>query len=180
MKVARYDAISDAKYMSIEFVSKASANQRKGRVGRTRDDVCYRIYSEQEYASMQDHPEPEISRIPLTELCPRTKSVSGESSILEFIQRMIQPPPEENVNTGIATLVQIVALDSSESLTDFGHIALKIPVDVRLVKALVFSLILPCFEPVMQVVRMLSVKPPFHMGIGARNRTAIGKKRCNS
>lgn len=176
MKVFRYNAISNAQHVSIEFVSKASANQRKGRVGRTRDGICYRMYSKEDYAAMIDHPEPEITRMPLTQICLRTKSVSGETSILHFLRDVIEPPPDENVNTGIATLVQIGALDSFETLTGFGHIALHFPIDVRLVKALILSIILRCLEPVMQVAAMLSVKPPFFMGVGDEKRE-IGKKK---
>lgn len=177
VNVLNYDVFSDAKYMAIDFTSKASANQRKGRVGRTTKGYCYRIYSKDRYDSMNEHLQPEIQRIPLTELCLRTKSVSRESSIEEFIQATIEPPPAGNIHAGIANLMQIGALDSHEQITRFGQIALKFSMDVRLVKALIFSIILRCYEPVMRIVAMLSVKPPFHIGLNAESRKNISKKK---
>ena len=46
--------------LMIDFVSKASANQRSGRSGRTRPGICYRIYTEKEYEKMSDYDTPEI------------------------------------------------------------------------------------------------------------------------
>lgn len=177
VKTMHYDAITDTKCLALDYISKASACQRKGRVGRTCKGFCYRLYSKSTYDSMQDHPVPEIKRIPLTELCLRTKTIASQISIANFIADTIQPPPAENVHAGIATLIQVGALDTYEELTKYGEIALHMSVDVRLVKALIFSLILRCYEPVMRIVAMLSVKPPFQIGLTSENRTKIAKKK---
>lgn len=90
---------------------------------------------------------------------------------------MIQPPPEENIHAGIAALIQVGALDAYEQMTKFGQIALKFSLDVRLVKALIYSIIMRCYEPVMRVVAMLSVKPPFQIGTSNESRKQIGMKK---
>jgi HrpA-like RNA helicase len=49
-------------------ISRASAEQRKGRAGRTGPGVCYRLYSEHDYISFQEYSTPEIRRVPLDAL----------------------------------------------------------------------------------------------------------------
>ena len=49
-------------------ISRAIAEQRKGRVGCTGPGVCYRLYSEQDYLTFQEYSTPEIGRVPLDSL----------------------------------------------------------------------------------------------------------------
>lgn len=50
------------------WCSKASAQQRKGRAGRTGPGKCFRLYSEQQFEEMEDFSLPEIQRVPLHSL----------------------------------------------------------------------------------------------------------------
>jgi len=50
------------------WVSKASAEQRKGRAGRTGPGVCYRLYGEMDYANFEQYSTPEIKRVSLQSL----------------------------------------------------------------------------------------------------------------
>lgn len=114
-----------------------------------------------QYESMPDHTKPEIQRVPLTELCLRTKAIAPHSSIIDFISKTIQPPPNENLRKAIDTLMRMGALNVNEELTRFGEIAVKFPIDCRLVKASMWAIVLRCFEPIMRIVAMLTVKSPF-------------------
>ncbi|VDQ03618.1 unnamed protein product [Trichobilharzia regenti] len=49
-------------------ISKASANQRKGRAGRTGPGVCYRFYTQEDYNAFEAFSTPEIRRVPLETL----------------------------------------------------------------------------------------------------------------
>ncbi len=49
-------------------ISRASAEQRKGRAGRTGPGVCYRLYNESDYLTFQEYSTPEIRRVPLDSL----------------------------------------------------------------------------------------------------------------
>jgi HrpA-like RNA helicase len=49
-------------------ISRASAEQRKGRAGRTGPGVCFRLYSEHDYLTFQEYSTPEIRRVPLDSL----------------------------------------------------------------------------------------------------------------
>ena len=50
------------------WISKASAEQRKGRAGRTGPGVCFRLYAESDYDELQAYMTPEILRVPLNSL----------------------------------------------------------------------------------------------------------------
>lgn len=171
--MSQYDAVLDLKFLAVERISKASAHQRKGRVGRTRPGKCYRMYSRNTFESMDEYTKPGIQRTPLTEICLRSKVASPEMSIEGFLNQTLDPPPDENIQTGIANLMQIGALDRNETVTRFGEIAAKFAVDVRFVKALLISLILKCYDPVMKVAAMASVKPPFMLGTSQEFRTKL-------
>jgi len=53
-------------------ISKASANQRRGRAGRVRDGYCFRLYTSLSYERLASYSVPEILRVPLEELCLHT------------------------------------------------------------------------------------------------------------
>ena len=61
--------------LMIDFVSKASANQRSGRSGRTGPGVCYRIYTEKEHEKMSDYDTPEIFRVSMSSVILRIISL---------------------------------------------------------------------------------------------------------
>ena len=62
----------DAKYKMQRlhefWISRASAEQRKGRAGRTGPGVCYRLYEESDYKEFDEYTTPEIQRVPLDSL----------------------------------------------------------------------------------------------------------------
>ncbi len=64
-KEMRYDAQRNMNSLEIRPISKSSANQRKGRAGRTGPGECHRLFSEMEYSSMREDSTPEILRISL-------------------------------------------------------------------------------------------------------------------
>ena len=64
---------------------------RRGRAGRVKAGVCYRVYTRQQHAAMVDHATPELLRTPLEELCLTIKSL-GLGSAAAFIARALQPP----------------------------------------------------------------------------------------
>ena len=50
------------------WISQASAEQRKGRAGRTGPGLCYRLYAESDYTELQEYSTPEVQRVPLDSL----------------------------------------------------------------------------------------------------------------
>ena len=61
-RISRYSHRSKVQRLPIEPISQASANQRKGRCGRTSDGICIRLYSEEEFAKRPAFTDPELLR----------------------------------------------------------------------------------------------------------------------
>lgn len=75
VKEMGYDAETKMSSLQSYWISRASAEQRKGRAGRTGPGVCYRLYSQEIHANLLPYSIPEIQRIPLESVphCTHTK-----------------------------------------------------------------------------------------------------------
>lgn len=67
-RVARYDAERGISTLHIEEISRASADQRKGRAGRTAPGVCYRLWTESGQLNRPERNTPEIQRADMAEV----------------------------------------------------------------------------------------------------------------
>lgn len=63
-----YDPQAKLQRLQEFWISQASAEQRKGRAGRTGPGVCYRLYAESDYDAFAPYPVPEIRRVALDSL----------------------------------------------------------------------------------------------------------------
>ncbi|XP_068709593.1 probable ATP-dependent RNA helicase DHX34 [Montipora foliosa] len=140
------------------WISQASAEQRKGRAGRTGPGVCFRLYSENDYQAFSQYTTPEIQRVPLDSIILQMVSL-GVTHIREF--PFIEPPPPSNVENSIHFLKQQGALTDSESLTPIGQMLAQLPVDVVIGKMLLIGSVFHVIEPVMIISTALSVQSPF-------------------
>ncbi|KAM9039840.1 putative ATP-dependent RNA helicase DHX34 isoform 1-T4 [Sarcophilus harrisii] len=140
------------------WISRASAEQRKGRAGRTGPGVCYRLYAESDYDDFAPYPVPEIQRVALDALVLQMKSMGlGDPRRFPFIE----PPPAASLETAITYLRDQGALDASEHLTPIGTLLSQLPVDVVIGKILIFGCLLDLVEPVLTMAAALSVQSPF-------------------
>lgn len=78
--------------LQLRQISQASANQRKGRAGRTRDGVCYRLYSKEDYNNMPVSTAPAIRSTSISSAVLKLL-VSGETKVADF-DWLEAPPPE--------------------------------------------------------------------------------------
>lgn len=176
-KMRTYNGDTDSSQLIVSRISQASAKQRKGRAGRTRPGNCYRLYSKQAYEEMDKHEVPEILRVPLADTCLYVKSAVRNQPTEQFIAKMIEAPPSQNVSKSIEYLKQIGLLDAQENITELGSIALTLPVNVKFVRAIIWGITCRCWESVAIIVSMLSSPPPFKIGKTAYERKEIRKKR---
>lgn len=68
-----YDPQGKLQRLQEFWISRASAEQRKGRAGRTGPGVCYRLYAESDYDAFSPYPVPEIQRVALDALVLQVK-----------------------------------------------------------------------------------------------------------
>ncbi|MFF2015677.1 ATP-dependent helicase HrpB [Paenibacillus sp. NPDC058177] len=99
-------------------VSKASADQRRGRAGRTAPGVCYRLWSQEEHYRLPDENVPEIMEADLTQLALEL-AVWGvpDPAALPWLDA----PPAAPYAQGAALLRQLGALDASGAITPHGR-----------------------------------------------------------
>ena len=141
-------------------ISKASANQRRGRAGRTRPGVCYRLYSRQDFDSRPLFTTEEILRTDLSEVVLRM----AELGIQDFERfDFISPPEREGILSAIETLKLLDALDESRQLTPIGGQMLAFPILPRLARMIVEAIrhYPTVLEEILIAAAFLSAHSPF-------------------
>lgn len=157
-KQKSYDAISHSSSLRVQWISKASANQRRGRAGRLRNGQVYRVYSNDRYGSMLETTLPELLRTSLTEICLQTKlMISDTMKIEEFLQKCIASPSIASIRQSIKFLQCLGALNQKEDLTLLGVHLAQMPVDAKYAKMLIYGIALKCLNPVLSIVSILSM-----------------------
>ena len=109
-------------------ISKASANQRKGRAGRTQEGTCYRLYSRKDFENKTLFTTEEIYRTDLSEVVLRMADL-GITSFAEF--DFISPPNKEGLIAAIETLNLLEALESDHTLSNTGKLMTEFPLAPR-------------------------------------------------
>ena len=109
-------------------VSRASANQRKGRAGRTREGTCYRLYSRKDFENRPLFTTEEIYRTDLSEVVLRMADL-GITSFEEF--DFISSPNREGLIAAIETLNLLDALENDHTLSKIGKLMTEFPLSPR-------------------------------------------------
>ena len=109
-------------------ISKASANQRRGRAGRTMEGSCYRLYSRKDFENRPLFTTEEIYRTDLSEVVLRMADL-GITSFEEF--DFISPPGRDALIAAIETLMLLDALESDHSLSNIGKLMTEFPLSPR-------------------------------------------------
>ena len=126
---ARFDPNSGMTRLVTERVSKASAEQRRGRAGRLEPGCCYRLWTEAEQARLQPHTAPEILSADLAplvlELAQWGVADPGELDWLD-------PPPAAACDQAVELLQSLQALDEAGRITGNGRAMLTFGVHPRL------------------------------------------------
>lgn len=112
-RVARYDAERGIQTLFIEEISRASADQRKGRAGRTAPGTCWRLWTESGHLNRPERNTPEIQRADLAEVVLLLHSL-GIQSAVKF-DWLDQPDPVA-VERAERLLVMLGALESEANV----------------------------------------------------------------
>nr|CAN71460.1 hypothetical protein VITISV_033508 [Vitis vinifera] len=140
-------------------VSRAAADQRAGRAGRTGPGTCYRLYTESAYLNeLLASPVPEIQRTNLGNVVLLLKSLKIEN-LLDF--DFMDPPPQDNILNSMYQLWVLGALNNVGGLTELGWKMVEFPLDPPLAKMLLIGEQLECINEVLTIVSMLSVPSVF-------------------
>ncbi len=100
-RISRYSARLKVQRLPIEPVSRASADQRKGRCGRTSDGICIRLYSEEDFEERPRFTDPEILRTNLAAVLLQMAAL-GLGAVEDF--PFLDPPDRRQVRDGLNLL----------------------------------------------------------------------------
>ena len=167
-RIARYQPGTGINSLPISPVSRASADQRKGRCGRVREGLCVRLYSQADYESRDEFTSPEILRSDLAEVILRMTDL-GLGDPLEF--PFVDRPAAKAVHDGYDTLVELGAIKkgtqyhspnsrSRWELTETGRAMARMQLDPRLARMLVEARAEGCLPEVAVLAAALSIRDP--------------------
>ncbi len=163
-RISRYSPRTKVQSLPIEKISKASADQRKGRCGRVSEGVCVRLYSKEDFDLRQDFTDPEILRTNLASVILQMVSLRlGNITVFPFID----PPSGKQITDGIRLLEEVGAISESRGLstdelrlTKIGTDLSKIPCDPRLSRMLVEAHREGSLSEVLVIVSAMAVMDP--------------------
>jgi ATP-dependent helicase HrpA len=156
-RISRYSARLKVQQLPIEPVSQASADQRKGRCGRTADGICIRLYEEREFLERPRFTDPEILRTSLASVILKMAAV-GLGSVEDF--PFLDPPDRRQVRAGITLLQELGALDDAGALTPLGRRLAELPVDPRMGRMVLEADARGCADEVIVIAAALSIPDP--------------------
>jgi HrpA-like RNA helicase len=120
------------------LISKSSAEQRKGRAGRTRAGDCYRLYSEAGFGKRETFTVEEIYRTDLSEVVLRM----ADLGVLDFENfDFISPPSRDGILAAVETLRMLDALEDSRALSKIGKIMTEFPLAPRHARIIVEAIL---------------------------------------
>jgi ATP-dependent helicase HrpB len=135
-RVPRFEPSSGLTRLATVRVSRSSAEQRRGRAGRTEPGVCYRLWDEESTRGLVPHQRPEILEADLTGLAldlARWGARTTEGLAL------LDAPPAGALAEARAVLTRLGALDETGALTGHGRRLTRMPLAPRLAHLVVVA-----------------------------------------
>lgn len=155
-RINRYSYRAKLQSLRVEPISQASANQRAGRCGRVAPGVCYRLYTEDDYAARPRYTDPALGRTNLAAVALTMRaSRLGDLATFPFID----PPQPRAVRDAELLLLELGAIEDGE-LTAIGRAMAQLPVDPRLARMLVAAARHGALAEALIIVSVLAAQDP--------------------
>ena len=131
-RVPRYEPDVGLTRLETVRVSRAAADQRRGRAGRTEPGICYRLWDEPQTASLEPYARPEILAADLSSFVLDLAAWGASPEKLAFLDS----PPKGALAEARALLIELGALDDGR-ITEEGHALRRLPLPPRLARMVV-------------------------------------------
>ncbi len=132
-RVPRYEPDVGVTRLETVRVSRAAADQRRGRAGRTEPGICYRLWDEPQTASLEAFSRPEILSADLSSFALDLAAWGSAPEQLAFLD----PPPRPALAEAKALLVELGAIDGDGRITEEGQKLRSLPLPPRLARMVV-------------------------------------------
>ncbi len=140
-KIARFDPYRGINTLLVEKISRASAEQRAGRAGRTAPGVALRLWTEREQGDRPAQELPEVRRLDLAEVVLTLKA-SGVDDVAKF--RWLEAPDAKGLERALTLLTDLGAIDERGTITPLGRRMLAFPAHPRYARMLLAADQLGC------------------------------------
>ncbi len=167
-RISRYSPRTRTTSLPVTPISRSSADQRKGRCGRTANGICIRLFSEADYADRPLYTPPEILRANLADVILRMLALKiGDVAAFPFID----PPAPRSIQDGYDLLMELGAVQEQGNfpenrkvgrfrLTAKGRMMADIPLDPRLAAMLIEAGQKGCLCEMAVIASALSLQDP--------------------
>ncbi len=133
-RVPRYEPDVGLTRLETVRVSRAAADQRRGRAGRTEPGVCYRLWDEPQTGSLEAYTRPEILSADLSSfVLDLAQWGVSDPATLPFLD----PPPRAALDEARMLLTELGAIDTDGRITDEGRRLRELPLPPRLARMVV-------------------------------------------
>lgn len=156
-KIKRQNLRGSIQRLSLEKISRASADQRKGRSGRVGPGTCIRLYTPEDYEARPPFTDPEILRTSLAATI-LVMQAQGLGHIEHF--PFMDPPSPSAVQEGWRLLAELHAVDTQGNLTAMGKQLARLPVDPRIGRMILAAPQHHCLDEILIIAAALSIPDP--------------------
>ncbi|HEY2037366.1 MAG TPA: ATP-dependent RNA helicase HrpA [Steroidobacteraceae bacterium] len=156
-RISRYSPRGKVQRLHVERISRASAEQRKGRCGREADGICIRLYSEEDFAAREEFTPPEVLRTNLASVILRMATLGlGDPESFPFLD----PPDTRLINDGVRLLEELQAMTDDRRVTRLGRQIAALPLDPRLGRMLLAAARQRCLTEMLVIAAFLEAQDP--------------------
>ncbi|MDX6765509.1 MAG: ATP-dependent helicase HrpB [Candidatus Methylacidiphilales bacterium] len=141
-RVARFDPHRGINTLVIDKISRASAEQRKGRAGRTAPGHCMRLWAAHDHRNRAVAELPEIKRVDLAEICLTLLGAGHDPAAFEWFEA----PLENSLKRALVLLEDLGAMEAG-AITELGRRMLAFPVHPRFSRLLIEAGQRGCVRP---------------------------------
>jgi ATP-dependent helicase HrpB len=163
---SRFDPVTGMSRLETLQVSRASADQRAGRAGRTAPGVCYRLWSEGAHASLAAYTPPEILE---ADLAPLALDLANWGARDATSLAWLDAPPAAMLGQARDLLERLDALDAGGRLTATGRAMAALPVHPRLAHMLIAARALDALPLAADLAALLGERDLLRRGGGERD-----------
>ncbi len=156
-RISRYSHRTRLQRLPVERISRASADQRKGRCGRVASGVCLRLYDESDFTARPEFTDPELLRTNLAAVLLKMLELGlGDAEKFPFVD----PPEGKMVRDGRRLLEELGAVSGRGRLTAVGRKMARLPIDPKLSRMVLAAAESGCLAEILIIVSGLAVQDP--------------------